>query len=240
MQRTIAGGRSGFGHSILLIGCMLLFSNDRATAGWFSSDKGDKAREEIHRRLDKVQAPRFLSLVRLRANLAEELVVFKRVQSEKQTELAGYDARFVKIYRIDPDMRYRYDPSSNALFRLEDQVKDGVTNVVQHFDRAFDQELGGTLLKDMVGKSLANQQVRALVLLMREKNQEHALVNETLFKEFGIDPSGKYRYDDVKQVIYMTVDKKDGKQKPGPVSPTRAPGNPERFKPADSPPAVKR
>jgi hypothetical protein len=234
MYLTKAGGRRRLGHSIVWIGCVLLCTGELAMAGWFSSDK---PREEVHRRLDKAQAERFVSLVQLRSDIAEELVVFTRVQGEKQTEIAGYDERFIRDYRINPDQHYRYDPSSNALIRIEEEVDtEGVTNVVERFDRTYSQELGDALLKDMVGKTLASQQLRSLALLIREKNQEHALVNQSLLQQFGIDPAAKYRFDSDKGIIYVTVDKKAGKEpkKPAPSS-SSAPKKQPVAKPASKP-----
>ncbi len=239
MHLTRTDGRCGLGHSILLVGCLLMLGSTQAMAGLFGSSK---PREEVHRRLNKAQAERFVSLVQLRSNIAEELVVFKRVQNEKHTEIAGYDERFIRDYRINPDQHYRYDPSSNALIRIEEEVdKKGVTNVVQRFDRTYSKDLGDALLKDMVGKTLANQQLRSLALLIREKNQEHALVNQSLQQQFGIDPAAKYRFDSDKGIIYVTVEKdaaKD-KRKPAPPAASRASQKQADAKPAPAPAPAK-
>jgi len=161
-----------------------------AEGGWFSSGKKEekpKVREVLHRKLDTTQAARFLSLVKMRGNIVGELDVFRRVHAEKRQEIAGYDQRLMSDFRVDPDKHYRFDPASNALYRVELQVVNGKTNAMQNFERTLTDDLGRAFLKSTVGKSLANQQIQALALLVREKEQEQALVNDALLKEFEIE-----------------------------------------------------
>jgi hypothetical protein len=191
------------------------FGPGAAEGGWFSSDKKDekpKVREALHRKLDTPQAARFLSLVKMRGNIVGELDVFRRVHAEKRQEIAGYDQRLMLDFRVDPEKHYRFDPASNALYRVEMQVVNGKTNAMQTFERTLTGDASRAFLKSSMGKSLANQQIQALVLLVREKEQEQALVNDALLKEFEIEPSSNYRYDDEKRIIIkVDADEKGGR-----------------------------
>lgn len=188
-----------------------------AEGGWFSSNKKEekpKVREVLHRKLDTTQAARFLSLVKMRGSIVGELDVFRRVHAEKRQEIAGYDQRLMSDFRVDPEKHYRFDPASNALYRVEMQVVDGKTNAMQSFERTLADDLGRAFLKSTLGKSLANQQIQALALLVREKEQEQALVNDALLKEFEIEPSSNYRYDDEKRIIIkLDADEKGGRSR---------------------------
>lgn len=196
----------------LLLLCVGINSN--LQGGWFSSGdskskkkKDNVPAEVVHRRLDQKGADRFMRLVQLRSNIAQELVVFERVQEEKKTEIMGYDERFIKVHRMIPELRYRYEPSSNVLFRIDELVENKATNTVETFVKQLEPEAGQVLFKDMLGKTLANQQLQSLALLIREKNQESVLVNDALFDEFGIEPRSRYRYDDDRQTIVRIINK---------------------------------
>lgn len=167
----------------------------------FSRKKPKEERTYIHRKLNQQEANRFLSLVRTRGNIQQELSVFSRVFDEKRQEIKGYDARLAKVYYLDPDARYQFDATSNALFRLTSEVKNGSTNTIRNFVRSLKDDAAKRFMENSIGKSLANQQVQALVLLQREKKREQMLINEALLEEFGINPNANYRYDSDKAQI---------------------------------------
>lgn len=209
----------------MLLSGLALLAPVPAAGEAVSVDRAEKAvagQETVHRQLDTIQAARFLLLLKTRGGISEELAVFRRVYEEKQKEVSAYDMRLTQVYRVDPATRYRFDPTSNALFMVEARVSGGKTNLMQRFDRTFDREVGKAFAKETLGKTLANRQMLVLTQLAREKMHEFELVNAALLKEFDIDSAVQYRYDDATRAIIKMATRPGAKTKSAQTAPPAA------------------
>lgn len=146
---------------------------------------------------------------------------------EKAKELAVFNKGLQDGFGVKPDGNYRYDAATRTLFEIAPAssaagagAKSGIerrlgvlTNDVQA--RAFGQL--------MASKQIAVEEIRVFELVLREKQDELAQVDQLLSEKFSISRDRSYQYDPKTMRLYEII---AAPQKAAPPPPQIAPSTP--------------
>lgn len=200
-----------------------------APAGWFerSTDSPNpgpgaaSANERPLRKLSPEEAPKFEKLVTSRDRLTRQVAVLREILTEKQQEIARFEANLARNFDVDPKQNYQYDQSSHALYLLSAVTADTpaaddkppldavVTNAVDNttFTRALHRQMSaqeaGAFGRVVSAKKLTQTQQKVVELLLREKMLERQKANRALTEHYGIDAKKNYRYDRESRTVFV-------------------------------------
>ncbi len=159
--------------------------------------------------LSPADADEFATLVKAKDNRADEVHVLTRLLAEKRAEVQTIADQLRRNFNVQPDRVYIYEPESQTIYAVVSNAVPGVKT--GQVDRVVHKQLSSAdvvnaFTRLVTAKQLAEQLVRALDLLMREKQIAWERTDNELHARFKLNATQAYRLDlQTRQVFALPV-----------------------------------
>ena len=169
-----------------------------------------------HLKLDEKAEVEFRALLSTRVQATEDLYVLKRIQDEKQQEVARFVEQLRDDFGIEEKNNYEYDAEKGIIVQLiaKPGATPPATNAaplkVADFDRKDHRKLDKKedqerFVRLVASKQLSIDEIQTLTLLYNEKTIELQMIQNNINKKYSTSSDRSYRYDRDSKTLYEMV-----------------------------------
>ena len=153
----------------------------------------------------------FLRLVNGRKAVADDLAAVGRLSREKQIEHTRFTQQLLSEFQIKAGSRYEYDAASMTVYET---LQPAATNAAARAEsarpapekrlhmRLADKEQAARFVRLTASRQLTADQLRAFVLVSREKELELDRYRKLLLEKFSMSRDRDYQYDAKTRTLY--------------------------------------
>jgi hypothetical protein len=158
---------------------------------------------------------KFMAAMAQKKTLEDEVKVVNGLVEKKNAEAEKLSQSLADSFAINPAIGYTYDAPSMTIYELVSPADGGGAGLGKEQDKRVhrvlkerDQER--QFLKILTSKKIALNQIESLQLIIKEKQQEIAGIDDELSKDFSIAKGPDYRYEADTKILYEIVRPADG------------------------------